>query len=78
VGPVHEEERMNRFEREWWDGAREMALVFYEALRERKDVPDDLKEMAATALRETAERKNRAFREEIGVSKATLPMPRTR
>lgn len=58
---------MNRFDREYWDGAREMALMFYESLRRRKDVPNDLKKLAETALRETAERKNRDFREAIGV-----------
>lgn len=66
---------MNRFEREWWDGAREMALVFYDAVRRRKDVPDDVKAMAETALRETGERKNRAFREEIGMSRTSPPVP---
>jgi hypothetical protein len=58
---------MNRFDREYWDGAREMALMFYESLRGRDDVPDDLKKLAETALRETAERKNRDFREALGV-----------
>jgi hypothetical protein len=58
---------MNRFDREYWDGAREMALMFYESMRSRKDVPDDLKHLAETALRETAERKNRDFRDAIGV-----------
>jgi hypothetical protein len=62
---------MNRFDREYWDGAREMALMFYESLRGRKDVPDDLKRLAETALRETAERKNRDFREALGVSTLT-------
>ena len=58
---------MNRFDREYWDGAREMALMFYESLRGRKDVPEDLKKLAETALRETAERKNRDFREALGL-----------
>ena len=59
---------MNRFDREYWDGAREMALMFYESIKGRKDVPDDLKRLAETALRETGERRNRDFREAIGVS----------
>ncbi len=63
---------MNRFDREYWDGAREMALMFYESLRGRNDVPDDLKQLAETALRETGERKNRDFREALGVV-ATAP-----
>ena len=62
---------MNRFDREYWDGAREMALMFFDSMRVGKDVPDDLKKLAETALRETGERKNRDFREAIGVVHAT-------
>ena len=62
---------MNRFDREYWDGAREMALMFYESIKGRKDVPDDLKKLAETALRETGERRNRDFREAIGVASPT-------
>lgn len=58
---------MNRFDREFWDGAREMALLFFESMRSRRDVPDDLKVLAETALRETAERKNRDFRDALGL-----------
>lgn len=64
---------MNRFDREYWDGAREMALMFYDSIKSRKDVPDDLKKLAETALRETAERKNRDFRDALGV---VTPGPR--
>jgi hypothetical protein len=64
---------MNRFDREYWDGAREMALMFYESMKSRNDVPEDIKILAETALRETGERKNRDFREAIGV-----PAPTTR
>ncbi len=63
---------MNRFDREYWDGAREMALMFYESIKGRKDVPDDLKKLAETALRETGERRNRDFREAIGVASPSL------
>ena len=59
---------MNRFDREYWDGAREMALMFYEAIKGRKDVPGDLKKLAETARRETGERRNRDFRDAIGVA----------
>ncbi len=58
---------MNRFDREYWDGAREMALMFYDSIRGRKDIPDDLKRLAEKALRETGERRNRDFREAIGI-----------
>ena len=66
-------DNVNRFDREYWDGAREMALMFYESIKGRKDVPEDLKRLAETALRETGERRNRDFREAIGVSP---PVPR--
>lgn len=59
---------MNRFDREYWEGAREMALLFYDALHGRKDVPEDLKRLAETALRETGERRNRDIREAVGVA----------
>ena len=52
---------MNRFDRECWDGVREMALMFYDSIRGRNGVPDDLKNLPETALRETGERKNRDF-----------------
>ncbi len=41
--------------------------MFYESMKSRKDVPEDIKNLAETALRETGERKNRDFREAIGV-----------
>jgi hypothetical protein len=66
-------DNVNRFDREYWDGAREMALMFYESIKGRRDVPDDLKRLAETALRETGERRNRDFREAIGVA---TPPPR--
>ncbi|MGH9030264.1 MAG: hypothetical protein ACRDV4_11710 [Acidimicrobiales bacterium] len=68
---------MNRFDREYWDGAREMALMFYESLKGRKDVPGDLKKLAETALRETGERKNRDFREALGVTTDLVPRATT-
>lgn len=70
---------MNRFDREYWDGAREMALMFFESIRSRKDVPEDLKKLAEVALHETAERKNRDFREALGViTPASSPKPAPR
>ena len=65
--------KINRFDWEYWVGGREIALMFYESMKGRKDVPDDLKRLAETALRETGERKNRDFREAIGVAG---PQPR--
>jgi hypothetical protein len=47
--------------------------MFYESIKGRRDVPDDLKRLAETALRETGERRNRDFREAIGVA---TPPPR--
>ncbi|MFZ0700079.1 MAG: hypothetical protein WAN74_07840 [Thermoplasmata archaeon] len=59
---------MNRFDREYWDGAREVALVVFNRVNERADVPADVKVLARTLLRETAERKNRDFREAVGLA----------
>jgi hypothetical protein len=69
---------MNRFDREYWDGAREMALMFFESVRSRKDVPEDLKKLAEVALHETAERKNRDFREALGVIAPMSPSSQSR
>ena len=41
--------------------------MFYDSIRSRSEVPDDLKRLAETALRETGERRNRDFREALGV-----------
>ena len=58
---------MNRFDREYWDGAREVALVVFNRVDGRDDVPADVKVLARTLLRETGERKNRDFREALGL-----------
>lgn len=59
---------MNRFDREYWDGVREMAPMFYDSIRGRSGVPDDLKNLPETTLRETGERKNRDLRDAIGIA----------
>ena len=63
---------MNRFEREFWDGAREAALTVYQLIEKRADVPDDIRLRVVDLLRETGERKNREFREAIGIPTRTL------
>ena len=67
---MHCKERytMNRFDREYWDGVREMAPMFYDSIRGRSGVPDDLKNLPETTLRETGERKNRDLRDAIGIA----------
>jgi hypothetical protein len=57
--------RVNRFDLAYWEGAREAALAMYEYLRDRCDVPEDIRAYAARILAESAERKNKAFREEL-------------
>lgn len=57
---------MNRFDREFWDGAREAALAIYTGIEGRSDVPCDVREFVTGVLRETGERKNRDFREALG------------
>ena len=58
---------MNKFEREFWDGAREAALTVYDSVHNRADVPKDVQDLVADLLRETGERKNREFREQLGL-----------
>ena len=58
---------MNRFDREFWEGARETALAFYDYIEGRKDVPADVHGLAEKLLRETAAKKNREFREAVGI-----------
>ncbi|HZY71284.1 MAG TPA: hypothetical protein VFF67_09965 [Thermoplasmata archaeon] len=58
---------MNKFEREYWDGAREAALTVYTAAKGRADVPEDVRRLALELLEETAARKNREFRDALGL-----------
>ena len=59
---------MNRFDREFWDGARESALAIYTAVEGRKDVPADVRQLVRRVLIEAGERKNRDFREALGLA----------
>jgi hypothetical protein len=61
---------MNRFDLQYWEGARESALAIYEYVNERKDVPDDVRAYVTRVLKESGERKNKGFREEL-----QLPAP---
>jgi hypothetical protein len=61
---------MNRFDLQYWEGAREAALAIYEFVNERKDVPDDVRSYVTRVLKESGERKNKGFREEL-----ELPAP---
>ena len=65
---IHVGAAMNRFDREYWDGAREAALAAYNFIDPRADVPADVREFVTSLLRETGERKNRDFRESLGLS----------
>ena len=60
---------MNRFDREYWDGAREAALAAYNFVNPRADVPADVRSFIASLLRETGDRKNREFRDALGLPK---------
>ncbi|HZY71374.1 MAG TPA: hypothetical protein VFF67_10415 [Thermoplasmata archaeon] len=64
---------MNKFEREYWDGAREAALTVYSAVKGRSDVPEDVRRLALELLEETAARKNREFREALGINSPSEP-----
>jgi hypothetical protein len=63
-------ETVNRFDLQYWEGAREAALTIYEYVNERKDVPEDVRSYVARLLKESGERKNKGFREEL-----QLPAP---
>jgi len=52
-------------------GAR-YPLMFCGSMRAQKNIPDNLKKLAKTLIRETGERKNGDLREVIGVA-APLP-----
>ena len=60
----------NRFDLQYWEGARESALAIYEYVNDRKDVPDDVRAYVTRVLKESGERKNKGFREELN-----LPSP---
>ena len=64
---------MNRFDLQYWEGAREAALAIYEFVHERQDVPADVRAYVTSVLKESAERKNKGFREEL-----KLPQPAKR
>jgi hypothetical protein len=61
---------VNRFDLQYWEGAREAALAIYDFVGERKDVPEDVRVYVTRVLRESGERKNKGFREELN-----LPSP---
>jgi hypothetical protein len=56
---------MNRFDLQYWEGAREAALAIYDYVGDRKDVPEDVRTYVTRVLRESGERKNKGFREEL-------------
>lgn len=68
VATLRPGDTMNRFDREFWDGAREAALAIYTYINGRNDVPADVRQLVEQVLAETGERKNRDFREAIGVA----------
>jgi len=71
-------ETMNRFDLQYWEGARESALAIYEYVNERKDVPEDVRTYVASVLKESAERKNKGFREELHLPPSPAPSKKTR
>lgn len=58
---------MNRFDLQYWEGAREAALAIYEVVNGRDDVPKDVREFVTAVLRRTGEKKNSDFREALGL-----------
>lgn len=58
---------VNRFEEKFWEGARESALAIYEYSNRRNDVPTELRDFIQAVLRQTGEKKNKVFRDAIGL-----------
>jgi hypothetical protein len=58
---------MNRFDAQFWEGARESALAIYDFVKGRPDVPLEVKEFAHRVLVNAGEKKNREFREAISL-----------
>lgn len=71
-------EIMNRFDLQYWEGARESALAIYECVNERKDVPEDVRSYVTRVLKESGERKNKGFREELQLPAPPKTPPRGR
>ena len=69
---------MNRFDLQYWEGAREAALAIYDYVNERKDVPDDVRVYVTRVLKESGERKNKGFREELNLPAPAKSGPRSR
>ncbi|HEV2449671.1 MAG TPA: hypothetical protein VGU43_04580 [Thermoplasmata archaeon] len=57
---------MNRFDLQFWEGARESALAIYDFVKGRPDVPLEVREFVLRVLVSAGEKKNRDFRESIG------------
>jgi len=71
-------ETMNRFDLQYWEGAREAALAIYEYVNDRKDIPEDVRAYVARVLRESGERKNKGFREELQLPPPQGTRPKAR
>ena len=71
-------ETTNRFDLQYWEGARESALAIYDYVNERKDVPEDVRAYVTRVLKESGERKNKGFREELNMPAPTKQSQRCR
>jgi hypothetical protein len=69
---------MNRFDLQYWEGAREAALAIYDYVGERKDVPEDVRSYVTRVLKESGEKKNKGFREELQLPPPSKPNQRGR
>ena len=69
---------MNRFDLQYWEGARESALAIYEYVNERKDVPEDVRAYVTRLLKWSGERKNKGVREELGLPQSASLRQRAR
>jgi hypothetical protein len=58
---------MNKFEEAYWDGARDASLAILRAVEHRTDIPVDVRTFVFSVLRETGNRKNSHFLEQLGI-----------
>ncbi len=58
---------MNRFDMERIGGLREGALAVYNAMKDRDDVPEDVKEFALEVIRRAGDKNCESLLEQIGI-----------
>ena len=58
---------MNRFDETYWEGARNAALAVYRVVREREDVPDNIRKFAEQLLGANGDKRNTSVLEHLRI-----------